>query len=513
MQNRRDAIKIFGANIIGFGGIMLGTPNIAKATENNLLKKNEIKKIDSYLDKARIDWRAPALAVAIIRNGETIYSKGFGIADVNTQKKCNADTMFGIGSTTKAFTSAAIANLVDKKILSWDAPITEYLPSFKLGHGDDYSSTNLRDMMSHRTGLARHELLWYNNKNLTHEKLLKALPYLETFAPLRAKYQYNNLMVMLAGHAIEVKTGLSWDEFVKNNIFQPLEMTRTNSDLKFMEIDENSARGHRLNDKKTAYAIPLRPEDKIGPAGAINSSVNDFANWVKLQLNKGEFNGTRIFSQKQSNEMWEPLISTGGIPASPELSRGFYGLGWRMDNYRGMLRVAHGGNLNGFASRVTLFPEKNMGIVAFTNLGASPLPGHVSLDLIDMLLGLEPANWSARNLIKRDNAKPVENIVPPRVLNTKPSHNLSEYVGVFNHKGYGDIIVKSENDTLFASYNDMPIKLEHWHYDIFNAINERSEDFDLRDLKFIFNTNAEGKINSISINLDENISIINFIRV
>lgn len=509
MINRRNAIKFLGTNIVGFG---LGSAIVTKPQEA-LAFKNEFSKFDKYLEKALIDWRAPALAVAIVKDGKVFYSKGFGIANLNNGNPCNADTMFGIGSTTKAFTAACIANLVDKNKLSWDAPVREFLPNFKFGQGDDYSSTNLRDMMSHRTGLARHELLWYNNKNLTHEKLLKALPYLDTFAPLRAKYQYNNLMVMLAGHAVEKVSNLSWDEFLALNIFKPLNMSRSNTDLGILEKDNNSARGHRLNEQKQAYTIPLRPEDKIGPAGAINSSVNDFAKWAILQLNKGEYEGTRIFSPKQSNEMWEPLISTGGIPSSIELSRGFYGLGWRMDYYRGMMRVAHGGNLNGFSSRVTLFPEKNIGIIAFTNLGASPLPGHVSLDLFDMLLDLEPANWSARNLVKRDNAKPFEPKLPPRIKDTKPSHLITDFAGVFKHNGYGEIIVKSNNDELFASYNDMPIKLEHWHYDVFNAINERSEDFDLKDLKFIFNTNAEGKINSISIKMDENVPEIIFNRI
>lgn len=510
MLNRRGAIKFLSGGLIGFGagGLTNAMPNLAFASQIDW------SKIDAYLDKARIDWRAPGLAIAIVKDGALIYAKGFGFANIDTKKPVNENTIFNVGSTTKAFTAAGIAMLVDQKKLDWDAPIREYLPSFKLGHGDDYASTNLRDMMSHRTGLARHELLWYNNKNLSHEALLEALPHLNTFAPLRAKYQYNNLMVMLSGHAIERVTGQSWEEYTNSKIFKPIGMTRSSANLDMISRDANAARGHRLNDKKEAYSIPLRPEDRIGPAGAINSSVSDFAKWIAIQLGKGSANGIKLFSNAQSNEMWEPLISTGGIPSSPELSRGFYGLGWRSDTYRGMLRVAHGGNLNGFASRVSLFPEKNIGIVAFTNLGGSPLPGHVTLDVLDMLLDLPPSNWSARNLARRDAVKTNNASTEPKnIIGTKPSHELSSFGGRFFNKGYGEMLIKNENNSLSASYNDMPMRLEHWHYDVFNAINERSEDFDLRDLKFVFATDELGQINSVSVKMDGNTPPVIFDRI
>lgn len=497
--------------LLGIGGTALGLG--IGALKNANAAALEFQKIDTYLEKARQDWRAPGLAFAIVRDGETIYSKGFGVANIDTNKKVDADTMFGVASTTKAFTAAGIAMLVDEKKLDWDAPVRNYLPSFQMGTGDAYASCNLRDLMSHRTGLARHELLWYNNKSLTREKLLSILPYLATFAPIRAQYEYNNLTVMLAGHALEKVAGVNWEEFTQKRIFDPLGMKNSSTNLDIMANGANCARGHRLNEKKSAYSIPLRPEDPIGPAGAINSCVNDYAEWIKLQLGKGSSKKASLFSKSQSNQMWEPLISTGGPPLSPELTRGFYGLGWRIDAYRGMTRVAHGGNLNGFASRVSLFPEKNIGIVAFTNLGGSPLPGHVTLDVLDILLGLEPANWSARNLAKRDAASiSTAATGPKRVTNTVPSHSLEQYVGRYNDKGYGDIFVELKDGVLKAKYNDMPMTFEHWHYDVFSAINERSEDFDLRGLKFVFNTNELGDITSISAKMDGSTPMVVFER-
>lgn len=505
-MDRRGALKLFGYGVLGAGlGLnsrVFAAPNIARAP------KIDWRLIEAQIEKTRLDWRAPGLAVAIVQNGETIFAKGFGVRNIDTGAAVNADTMFNVGSTTKAFTSAGVAMLVDQKKLAWDVPVREYLPKFRMGQGDDYASVCLRDMLSHRTGLARHDLIWYNNKNMTRTELLARLPYLDTFAPLRSQYQYNNHMFILGGHALETVAGVSWEEYTKAQIFTPLSMRRSNTSFEEMMADSNYAHGHRLRDRTIQYSIPIRVEDKIGPAGAINSCVNDYANWIALQLGRGSIKDTRLFSRAQSDEMWEPLVGSGGVPSSPELGRGFYGLGWRIDTYRGMTRVAHGGNLNGFASRVTLIPEKNIGIVAFTNLGASPLPGHVSLDVIDRILGLEPANWSARNLARRDaNEARAQNAAtaagPRHIANTKPSRELSQYTGRYNHKGYGEMFISIVDNGLFARYNDMPIKLEHWHYDVFNAMPERGEDSDLKNIKFVFNSNEEGDISSFSAKMEE----------
>jgi CubicO group peptidase (beta-lactamase class C family) len=512
MITRRHAATWLGA---GLAGATLGLGSASDAQVRRApAAANAWAAYDAYLEKARMDWHVPGLGVAIVRDGALVYAKGFGVASVDTGTPVTADTAFNAGSTSKAFTAAGIAMLVDQKKLDWDAPVRDYLPSFRIGHGDDYASVSLRDMMSHRTGLARHDLLWYNNKALTLAELLKRVPYLETFAPLRSHYQYNNLMVMLAGHALERVSGISWEEFTTSAILAPLGMSRTTLTCDAMDAKGNAAFGHRLHDDKTAYAIPRRPEDRIGPAGAVNASVTDYAKWIALQLGKGSIGSARLFSAAQSNAMWEPLISTGGVPSSPELTRGFYGLGWRIDSYRGTTRVAHGGNLNGFASRVSLFPEKNIGIVAFANLGASPLPGHVSLDMLDMLLGLTPANWSARSLARRDGATTgAPPSGPTRIAATTPSRALSAFAGRFNHKGYGDLMIEARSDGLHASYNAMGMVLEHWHYDVFNALPERGEDADLRNTKFVFQADASGQISGFTANLDEDVDPIVFKRV
>lgn len=518
MITRRNAANLFGAGLagaaFGFGGTGATAARRDRPAPNKTIPEIWAP-YDAYLEKARADWRVPGLGFAIVRNGALVYSKGFGVANVDTGVPVTGDTLFNAGSTTKAFTAAGIAMMVDQKRLDWDAPVTNYLPSFRLGQNGDYGSTSLRDMMSHRTGLARHDLVWYNNKELSLEALLARAPYLETFAPLRAQYQYNNLTVMLAGHALEKAAGVSWEEFTTSAILAPLGMSRSNLTCADMDRAGNAAVGHRLRDKIAPYTIPRRPEDRIGPAGALNSSVNDYAKWMAVQLGKGSANGVNLFSSTQSEAMWEPLIISGGVPSSPELTRGFYGLGWRIDSYRGTTRVAHGGNLNGFASRVSLFPEKNIGIVAFTNLGASPLPGHATLDVLDRLLGLEPANWSVRNLARRDAAEAAvpTAFAPKPIVSTTPSRALSAFAGRYHHKGYGDLFIELGSTGLRASYNAMPMALAHWHYDVFNALPDRGEDSDLRNIKFVFQENEYGQISSFTAKMDEDVPPILFSRV
>jgi CubicO group peptidase (beta-lactamase class C family) len=512
MVNRRQAIKWLGLGVTSAIGF---TPHAVQAARKRATTTQDPwAEYDAYLDKARQDWRVPGFGFAIIRDGATVYSKGFGVANVDTGQAVTADALFNIGSTSKAFTAAGVAMLVDQKRLDWDAPVRTYLPGFQLGQGDAYASTSLRDMLSHRTGLGRHDLLWYNNKDMTREGLLARLPYLETWAPLRAKYQYNNLMYMLAGHALERVAGTTWEEFTKSAIFSPLGMSRSSLSFDDMARDSNFCHGHRLRPDNSQYSIPLRPEDPIGPAGAVNSSVNEMAKWVAVQLAKGGSGSTRLFSAAQSTQMWEPLVPAGGVPSSPELTRGYYGLGWRIDTYRGMTRVAHGGNLNGFSARVTLFPEKNIGMVALTNLGASPLAGHASLDVLDKLLGLPPANWSARNLARRDasSATSSPEAGPAHILGTLPSRSLNAFTGRFNHKGYGDLFVTQTSEGLAASYNGMPMKLPHWHYDVFNAAPIRGEDSDLTDIKFAFVSDVNGVISGVSAKMDESTEPLVFIR-
>lgn len=504
-MQRRTFVSLLGASL---GAGLVGPAWAAKR------KPDPLAGLDAELDLARQNWRVPGLAIAVIKDGAPLYAKGFGWRDGAKTQAVTADTLFGCASLTKAFTAATVALLVDEGKLKWDEPVTTYLPEFKMAGGVEYASLSLRDMLSHRTGLGTHDLVWYNNERLSKTELLARLPYLATLAPLRSQYQYNNLMYILAGLVVERATGQTWEAFTEARLLKPLGMTRTGFSPSQMAKDSNFAFGHKLSSAKQAVQIPLRPEDAIGPAGQLYSSANQFIAWMDLQLRRGSFGNKRLISVAQSEAMWAPLVSTGGQPEAIELSRGLYGLGWRTDFYRGMRRVAHGGNLNGFSSRVTLFPEQNVGIVAFANMRGTPLPGHVSLDLFDRLMGLEPANWSARGLARRDanEAKAATQSPPMPIPNTTPSRALDAFVGTFTHKGYGTWTITRDDAGLLGTYNEMPIRFNHWHYDVFNGKPMREDDDDLLDVKFAFQADMEGKIRSLEVQMDSDFPPAIFVR-
>ncbi len=283
--------------------------------------------LDALFEDAREAWRVPGFAIAIVRDGAVAYARGFGHRDEARTQAVTPRHAFRCASTTKAFTSASAAILAAEGALDWDEPARTYLPGFRMAGGPAYDSIGLRDMLSHRTGLARHDLVWSNAPGLTREALLRRLPHLDVVAPPRAKHLYNNLMFMLAGHAVERVAGVAWEEFVRTRIFDAIGMARSNLSTDEMGRDGDHAIGHALDEARRPVAIPLRPADAIGPAGAVNSTVRDMAEWIRLQLGQGTLGSVRLWGPAEAEAMHEPLIGTGGKPDFPEFGRGFYGLG------------------------------------------------------------------------------------------------------------------------------------------------------------------------------------------
>ena len=475
--------------------------------------------LDAWLEAQRVDWRVPGLAVALVKDGRVIYVKGFGFRDAAQTLSVDTDTLFRGASTTKAICAALVAMLVDEGKLAWDAPVVAYIPELRFAGGDEYRSVSLRDMLSHRTGLPRHELLWYHNQTLTAPGLVERLPFLEMSAPLRAKYQYNNLMYALAGLAIERVTGQNWQAFAKARLFDPLGMNRVNLSAPEMAQDANHAIGHTTRARKL-LPIPLRHDPLLGLAGAVNASITDYAKWVQLQLAQGQFGGRRLISTASMAAMWEPLILTSETPRAPDFQRGHYGLGWRIDRYRDTLRVAHGGDLNGFTPRVVLLPQANAGLAIMVNHGSHPFANAVTPDLLDRLLGLPPGDNSARAIARRNAAEAAEARSPRPdtaaekiIPGTRPSHALAAYAGTYRHAGYGDMTVGHAAEGLTVRYNDMPATLKHWHFDVFEARTERPEHVEFNGTRLVFQGDEAGRLAGLTAALDSNVRPTLFSRV
>lgn len=484
----------------------------AAAAQQNAERARALQKIRAFADSVRKAWKVPGLALAIVMNNEVIMSEGFGQRNVKEQLPVTSNTLFAIGSSSKAFTAMCLGILNDEGKVDWDKPLRNYLPTFKLH--DDFASARMspRDLVTHRSGLPRHDLLWYGSA-FTRKEMFDRLQYLEPSKDFRTDFQYQNLMFLTAGYLVEQVSNRSWEDFVRARLFQPLGMTNSN----FSVLESQKAADFALpyQEKKEVVAqIPFRDISAVGPAGSINSNLADMSKWVLLNLNKGKAGTTQVLSEAGLVQMHTPYMTIAQPLKYTELSHGSYGLGWFIQNYRGHNRVSHGGNIDGFSALVSLFPQDNLGAVLLTNLNGNPLSSIVNNYVSDVLLNLEPVDWNARvkadvDKAKAESKKKESDEQAARKPNTKPSHALADYEGEYEHAGYGVMKISSEGKVLKGSFNAFTLAMEHWHYDVFRATLLEDED---EKMLLSFMTNEKGDIDRVSVPLEPAVKPIVFTR-
>lgn len=490
-------------------------PQLARAEDPAKTGDAALADFDAFLTAAVAEWNVPGLGFAAVVDGEVVFAEGFGYRDLEGEQPMTADTLFAIGSTTKAFTTTVLGMLVDEGRLDWDEPVASYLPGFELV--DRHASERLtpRDLVTHRSGLPRHDLLWYNNNELSRAEVVERLAYLEPSADLRAKYQYNNLMYLTAGHLIEELTEESWEDAVRTRLLGPLRMERTNFSVDASQEDADHALPYRENDEGELERIPFRRIDLVGPAGSLNSSVREMSRWLRFNLDGGKVGGESLVEATTLAEIHSPQMTTGIPPERPEISQFTYGLGWGIDSYRGHRRVQHTGGIDGFRTSVMFFPDDRIGLVAFTNRG-SPVPGIVNQHAADLLLGLEPIDWQGEGLRERAaamqaEAEGKEKRQALRVAGTSPSHPLDDYSGIYHHPGYGDLDISLAGGELSMTYNDITAPLEHWHYDVWNGA-ETEGDTTFEGMKLLFRTDLDGQIAAVEAPFEPRVDPIVFAK-
>jgi CubicO group peptidase (beta-lactamase class C family) len=458
---------------------------------------------DAYVRAALTTWKVPGASVAIVRNDSVIYAKGYGVRELGKTTPVDERTIFAIGSSSKAFTAATVAMLVDSGKVSLDAPAAAYLPNFRLF--DPYASKEItvRDLLSHRSGLARGELLWYGAE-YDRDEILRRVRWLEPSWSFRSQFGYQNIMYLAAGQVVARVANTTWDDFVKQRIFQPLGMRETSTSVSALEGMSNVARPHAsVND--TVRAVPYRVIDNIAPAGSINSNAVEMAQWVRLHLNDGKYDGKPIISKRMVDEMRAPQIVIRGMRnMNPSAHLMAYGLGWFLSDYEGSYLVQHGGNIDGMTALVAMLPEEKFGIVILSNMNGSTLPTAVMLRALDHQLKRQPKDWSAELRARADSQQTQARAAQARaaaqrVPNTKPSLPLSEYVGTYADSLYGTAKVTEENGTLhFAFGPTWRGPLEHWH---FNTFRMRLDTPVLPPAPVHFRLNPAGKVEDVQVDL------------
>ena len=476
-----------------------------------------LRKIAAYVEKARRDWEVPGLGLAIVRNDTVIFAQGFGTRTIGRDERVDENTLFAIGSSSKAFTAAAVAMLVDEGKLRWTDPATRHLPG--LAFHDDYVNRELTvaDLLSHTSGLPRYDQLW-GAFNYPREEILRRVRSLEPTTSFRSTFGYQNIMYLAAGELVHANSGRSWDDFIAQRIFAPLGMKRSSTTVRALAGAANVASPH-ARVANTIVAVPYRNIDNIGPAGSINSSVREMAEWLRLQLGRGVHNGSRVLSDSVVRAMHSPRIVISRTARdeenNPHTHFASYGMGWFLEDYRGRKVIHHGGNIDGMTAMVAMLPNERVGFVLLENLNSSGMRTALMHYIFDRFLDAEERDWSAEDLARaratRARAAAAADSAggqaqgPARVSGTQPSRPLARYAGTYENEMFGDVVVREENGRLVLRAGNGPAihaEMEHWHFDTFRTRNLDPAAGPLRDaqrMMVTFALDARGESNVLTL--------------
>jgi CubicO group peptidase (beta-lactamase class C family) len=434
--------------------------------------------VDAILADTLRFWKVPGMAVAIVRDDKVIYLNGVGVRQKGKPEPVTPDTVFPIGSVTKAFTATAIGLLIDDGKASWDDPVRKHVPFFRLADPLADRDVTLRDLLSHRTGIARHDNLWYRAP-WSIEETVRRMGQLQPSAPFRSTYLYNNIAYIASGLAVSSASGSPWQEFVRRRLCEPLNMRQVVFTRSEILQTPDHAMPHHAEGSDVVSPIDFYDDDKqIRASGSIKTCARDLANWARLQLSDGVFEGKRVISARVLAETHTPQIVA---PLDPELARlagttqVSYGLGWRIYDYRGQPVLDHGGAVDGFRARVLLLPRKRIGVVLLANLDVLEMLWATGNRLADHLLELPPVSWNTHyreQLDRQEEAarKEQERRLRSRRPNTRPSRELDAYAGSYHEPAYGTVQVtvdEKDKNRLKLSWSSWIIGLEHFHYDTF----------------------------------------------
>ena len=418
-------------------------------------------------------FKVPGIAVVAVKDGEVILAEGFGVRDIASGEPVNADTLFGIASNTKAFTSAAMATLVEQGKLDWDDKVIEYIPEFRLADETISARLTIRDLLSHRSGLGlgAGDLMIWPNTDKTIDDLLEGLAHVPVENDLRQQFAYNNLMFVTAGEVIARVSGMPYGDYITQTFLQPLGMNNTRVGFSNIPSDNANFAVGTIEYEGDLHRFPLDYLEDFSSAGAMASSANDLSKWLLTQLNGGEApNGERLFSQGTQNTMWN--VATP-LPADSNAATKFrgVGLGWFLKDYYGVKHVSHSGGILGMLSLTTLIPEHNFGMVVLSNQQAFGALTVVTEEALEELLDLPDREWLTQMQgIHQDFMASKAEFVLETPEQVRESLALASYAGTYNDPWYGDVKLQLVDEELRIDFTHTELlkgRLEHYNGDTF----------------------------------------------
>jgi CubicO group peptidase (beta-lactamase class C family) len=456
--------------------------------------------VDKLAAAALRSWEAPGVAIAVVRGDDTLVLKGYGKRALGRPEPITPDTVFPLASCSKAFTTTLMAMLVDDETMAWDDPVRKHLPGFKLPEPNAEALLTVRDLLCHRSGIGGHDLLWYRAPWNIDETIRRA-QLLPLDYPFRAGYRYSSIPFLVAGRAIEKRTGKKWEELVRTRICEPLGMSGVTFSTTDIPKEADRAAGHRLGKGGQLESMPGYEIREPNPSGSVNATAADLAAWLKFHLAKGVGpDGKRRVSVKNLTETHTPqniIPMQGSAKAlNPETVQLTYAMGWLVYDYRGKKVVSHGGMIDGFRVQITYLPEENLGFAVLCNLHDTRLTLALTNSLIDLYCGLEKKDWDAfYHKLESDEAaermKSLEARDKARNPNAKSTLALAGYVGKYTHAAYGTATVTEKDGKLTVVYGNFTCPLEHFERDTFRVTDGFLEE---QLVPFIV---ADGKVASV----------------
>ena len=472
------------------------------------LKSDEI---DKLVNRTLETFNVPGIAVAVIKDDQVVHMKGYGLSSIATGRKTDENTLFAIASNSKAFTSAALGILVDEGKITWETKVIDIIPEFRLYNAYVTEDFNIKDLLTHRSGMglgAGDLMLWPDSSSFTKEEIIHNLRYLKQTSSFRTKYDYDNLLYLVAGEVVGRVSGQGWDEFVESRIMKPLGMTKSAASLNRVDDRSNMIDAHVPVDG-VLQVVPMYSSTLLDPAGGIMSSVADMSKWVMMQLNRGKYGegySKQILSERAHREMWTPQTIIPVRNPGPYRSHfSAYGLGWGLTDVAGYLQASHTGGLAGIVTQVTLIPELKLGIIVFTNQQEGSAFTAITNTIKDGYLGIKGNDWvkTLKESVdrNRDEAKKITDEIWKKieVQRSKGVKSVDSrvYTGTFTDVWFGDIIISEESGILrLRSVRSPKMKGEMLYYAGNTFVvkwDDRSMD---ADAWAVFTLDKEGKAES-----------------
>ncbi len=503
---RHSTMRIFMVALLALS--LSASINAQSATAIDVTQK--LAGFDEFMEKTLKDWNAPGIGVGIVVGDKLVFAKGYGYRDYGNKMPITANTLFPIASNTKLFTAVPAGFLVEEGKLTWDRPIRESVPTIEFYDSFLNNTVTLRDMLAHRTGITRHDSIWYKSDYTTKE-LFERLKYLEPKEQPRQLFLYNNMMYAAAGYSIELKSGKPWKDFVREKILMPLQMNHTVYTIADMlKQPDYGVPFTEKRDSLELHKIPYYEDtDGLAAAGAIISNIEDMSHWLIALMNNGQYAGKQILPAKALQATIEPAIAlpnaAGQVRGWWEVLNQAYGMGRWTASYRGRFIAFHGGDLPGFHSQVSFMPNEHIGVIVFV-IGnhTAPLYNPISYNVYERLLGINQTPWTERLLDIRLKGKKAGMEARSkagfgRVPETKPSHALADYAGEYEHAAYGTLKIGMKDNQLQFDFHKIRLPLAHFHYDRFDT----PDDEENGKWSVNFSTNPQGDIDKATMSLDE----------